>query len=456
MDDRTPPLAAQPPSGLDGSAASRWLRRRLSLVKHLPEHVVPTGGALVITFLITGGLGFLFWLVAAHYFPTGEVGFAAATVAAMMFLAICSMVGLGTMMMGESARYPGREIPLIGTGVLVTGLLGTAVGLLFAVVISQVSVSFRYLAFPQNALAFAFGTGLTTAVLVLDQSLVGLLERRALVIRGVTFSGVKLVAVLAAGPWFGDHTGMLIFATWVLGDVVSLILLGVIAARRRQLAVWAPTEWRLVRELLPHAPGHHLMNVGLLAPSWATPVLVAVLLSPELNASFYVAQMITAPGLYIPGALAFSLFAVAVRGPGHLTHQIRTTVALSFAAAAAAAVGVVLLGRLVLGWFGEQYVIDGGTTLVILTLLMFPLTIKVHFANLRRIEGRTINGASYVLAGGVLELVGAAIGAQLGGIDGVALGVLVAIAIEALVMGPTVFRALRGSPRQPGRAADAP
>jgi len=429
----------------------RVLRRRLAL----PEHIVPTSGALVGNFLVTGTLGFVYWFIAARFFSAGDVGFAAAAISAMMFLSIFAMAGLGTLMIREAPRYPDRELGLIGTGVVGAGILGVLLGLAFALVMPQLAVSFRHLAVnPQNATAFAFGVGLTTAVLVLDQGLVGLLRGRVLLVRGLIFAVVKLVAMLVAGIWFGDHTGMLIFVTWVLGDLVSVLILGLHAARHRVLHAWLPREWRLLLKLIPSAAGHHMLNVGLLAPSWAMPVMVTAVLSAERNATFFVAQMITAPGLYVPGALAFSLFAVAVRSPGLLHHQVRATLRLSFGAAAVAAIGVLLFGRFVLSLFGPTYAEEGGVALVALTLIMFPLTVKVHFANLRRIEGRVLNGSIFIVGGAFVELGAAVIGAITAGIDGVAFGLLIATTIEALVMAPSVIRAVRPGaieiPHSPG------
>jgi O-antigen/teichoic acid export membrane protein len=448
--DRTEPgeragelTTAFPRAGAHETARPPLWRR---LRNALPEHVVPTSSALVGNFLITGGLGFFYWLIAAHYFATEAVGFAAALVSAMMFLSVFASAGLGTLIIREAPRYLGRELSMVGTGVVGAGAIGAVLGLLFAVVISQVSVSFRHLAFAQNAAAFAFGVGLTAAVLVLDQCLAGLLNGKVLVARGMTFSLVKLVAVLAAGVWFGHHSGMLIFLTWVLGDLVAVAVLLVAAVRRDVIRDWWPREWRLLRELIPHAVGHQLMNIGLLAPSWAMPIIVTLLLSAESNAAFYVASIITAPGLYIPSAMAFSLFAVAVQNPGRLAHQLQTTLALSFGAAAIAAIGVLLFGRLVLTLFGQAYVDEGNTALVVLTLGMFPLTIKVHFANIRRIQGHTLSGALVILAGSVLELLAGGIGALFDGVDGVALGVLIALTAEAGVMLPTVLRAVRSHP----------
>lgn len=417
--------------------------RLLRLRAAIPEHIIPTSGALVGTFVVTGLLGFIYWLVAARFFSVGDVGFAAAAISAMMFVSIVAMAGIGTLIIREAPNHRDRERALIGTGVVGTGSVGLVLGLAFALVVPQIAVTFRPLLYPQNALAFTLGVGLTTGVLVLDQALSGLLRGRVALIRGTIFSVVKLSALLVAGVWFGYHSGMLIFATWILGDAVSILLLGLYAVRHKTVHAWLPRQWRLLRRLLPHAFGHHLVNVGLLAPSWATPILVTAILSAELNASFFVAQVLTAPGLFIPGALAFSLFAVAVRSPGMLPHQIRTTLQLSFGVAAIAAVGVILFGRPVLSLFGPTYVEQGGVALVALTLIMFPLTVKVHFANLRRIQGRVLSGSVYILGGAALELGLAAVGALMAGIEGVAYGVLIATTVEAVVMAPTVIAALR-------------
>lgn len=393
--------------------------------------------------MVTGALGFAYWLIAARFFATRDVGFAAALISAMMFLSIAAMSGIGTLLIREAPYHRQQERALIATGVFSTAALGVLFAFAFVLVVPQVAVTFRPLLYPQNALVFVLGVSMTTGVLVLDQALVGLLRGKFVLIRGTIFSVVKLSAVLVAGFWFGDRSGILIFATWILGEAVSILVLVLYAVRRRSVHAWRPKEWQLLRRLMPKALGHHLMNVGLLTPSWALPILVTGLLSAELNASFFVAQVLTAPGLFIPGALAFSLFAVAVRSPGELPHQLRTTLRLSFGAAAINSIGVLLVGPFVLSLFGTSYVEQGSVALILLTLMMFPVTVKVHYANLRRIEGRVMAGAIYTVAGAVLELAFAAIGALTAGIVGVAIGVLIAMLIEALVMAPTVLRALR-------------
>lgn len=423
----------------------------------LPKHILPTSGSLVGSMLVTGLLGFIYWLVAARFFSPGDVGLAAAVISAMIFLAIFAMLGLGTLIVREAPRFPGQQLALIGTGVAAAGLLGVVLGLAFALLAPMAAYSLRDLSINlQNAVAFAFGVGLTTSVMVLDQCLIGLMRGDLQLVRNGIFAVIKLVAVLIAGLFYGHHSGMLILLTWIVGDVVSVLVLGAYAARRGALGRALPRAWSTLGRVLPHAAGHHMLNVGLLAPSWALPVIVTAILSAERNASFFVAQLITGPGLFIPGALAFTLFAVAARSPEELHHKVRTTLALSFGASIAAAIGVLLLGRFILGLFGRTYVEEGTLALFALTLIMFPLTVKVHFANLRRLEGRMVTGSIFILGGALLELGFAAAGAIVAGINGVAFGVLIATSIQAIGMAPTVIRAARDDGPEIVHAAGGP
>lgn len=422
---------------------SSWRARDALRAIPFPKHILPTSGSLVGTMIVTGGFGFIYWLIAAKYFSPESVGLAGGAVAAMILLAIFGMLGLGTLLVRESPHYPQRQAGLIATGVAAAAIVGAMLGLGFALLAPVLSDSFRELSASVPAvLLFVVGVSLTTAVLVLDQCLVGALRGDLQLIRNLTFALAKLIALVIVGQFIGGG-GLAVVATWVIGDAVSVLLLAAHWARRIPVKRALPREWGLLRRLMPHALGHHMMNVGLLAPSWALPVIVTATLSAERNAGFFVAQLVTGPGLYIPGALAFSLFAVAARSPEQLHHKVRMTLALSLVAAVAAAIGVFVFGRLILGLFGPSYVEDGSIALIALTLTMFPLTVKVHFANLRRLQGRLLGGSAIIVGGAILELVMPAVGAIVWGIAGVSIGVLVAMTLQALVMLPTVVRAAR-------------
>src|SRR5947209_6656395 len=132
-------------------------------------------GSIVGTTGVTGVLGFAYWWLAARLFPPEAVGLASAAVSAMMLLGMLCIVGLGTLLIGELPRQPGKEASLISSALILVGGIGGGVGILFAVVAAGISTDFQALrASVQDIALFAAGVALTAITLVLDQALIGL------------------------------------------------------------------------------------------------------------------------------------------------------------------------------------------------------------------------------------------------------------------------------------------
>src|SRR5579864_3579031 len=92
-------------------AAFQWIKaNRVMLIN---------AGSLIGTTAVTSGLGFVYWWVAARQYAPEAVGLASATVSTMLLLGSISMLGLGTLLITELPRQPGREVSLISTGFIV-------------------------------------------------------------------------------------------------------------------------------------------------------------------------------------------------------------------------------------------------------------------------------------------------------------------------------------------------
>lgn len=71
--------------------------------------ILINAGSLIGTTAVTSGLGFAFWWVAARIFSTEAVGLASATISTMTLLGSFSILGLGTLLMGELPKQRGDE-----------------------------------------------------------------------------------------------------------------------------------------------------------------------------------------------------------------------------------------------------------------------------------------------------------------------------------------------------------
>lgn len=413
--------------------------------------IVANAASLVGTTAVTSVLGYVYWTAAAHRFAPADVGLAAAALSAAILLGTIGMLGFGTLLMAELPRHPGREGHLISTSLLLAGSAGLVLGVVFGVAARTLSPALAPLgAHPATVALFALGAALAAATLVLDQALVGLLRGELQFGRNALFAVVKLGALLLAGAWLANGGGITIYATWVVGQVVSLAVLAGLVARRGN--VWhdvRPRRWNF-RRVGQTALRHHALNLSVQAPSLALPVLVTVLLSATSNAYFYTAWMVASFVFVGPIALATALYASGSREPRAMGRRLRLTLGLSMLAGLLANGVLVIAAQRVLDLFGPGYAAQGALPLRILALAVFPLIVKDHYVTVCRIDDRIGRAALITAAGGVFELVLAGLGGVFGGLPGISAGYVVAVGVEAIAMLRPVYRAL--GPRDSGSA----
>lgn len=407
--------------------------------------ILINAGSLIATTAVTSVLGFAYWWLAARHFSPEAVGFASATISAMTLLGTVCVLGLGTLLIGELPRQPGKEVSLISAALMLVGGVGGCIGILFAMVAPSVSADFQALrASVQDIALFAVGVGLAAIALVLDQAFIGLLRGHLQFWRNTLFALAKLVALFVAGLWLSHVVGLTIYATWVVGNALSLLALAgfVVLKGGRPSRSYLP-DWGLLRKLKSAALQHHILNLMLQAPALALPVLVTVMLSARVNAWFYIASTIAAFVSLIPFALATILYATSSAQPTMLAHKARMTVSLALVACILVNCVLLLGARQILGLFGHAYAEQASSSLRILVLGAFPLIIKNHYIAIHRIQGRLAQAMLLIAVSAFLELGVPALGAYLGGLSGLSLGLLVALCVEATFMFRSVYKAVR-------------
>jgi O-antigen/teichoic acid export membrane protein len=389
--------------------------------------------------VITAGLGFVYWWLAARQFPQAAVGFASALISAMGLLGSLGMLGLGTLLIGELPRRRGQGAALISTALLVAGGVSVLLGLLFVGIAPLVSPEFASLAGDVGAaLLFPAGVALTAVTLVLDQALIGLMRGGLQLWRNALFAVIKLVLLLPLGSWAARHGGLLIYATWAAGNLLSLAAVALLARRDRGQVAIRP-QWALLRELPGAALWHHALNLALQLAGLALPVVVTAMLSAELNASFYMCWLTLHLVFAIPYTLTTVLFAAGSADPSAFAQKARLTLSLSAALGTLTSIVVWLGAEFILGIFGAEYAEQGAWPLRVMALGVFPLIIKDHFVAISRVN-RTIARTAIVAAlGSVLELGAAAIGAWTGALTGLAVGFVLALCLEAVWMVRAVY-----------------
>lgn len=417
------------------------LRRRVDTHRVLLINAISLFG----TTAVTSGLGFAYWWAAARFFSSQEVGLSSAAISAMTLLGTACVLGLGTLLVGELPRQHGKEMALISAALLVVGVLAGAAGLVFALAAPLFIPDFQPLQASINTiLLFAFGVSLTSATIVLDQAVIGLLRGSLQFWRNVLFSIAKLALLFAASYLLTRTAGLAIYATWAIGSALSLLAAIIMIIWRGEwpLRAYLP-QWRLLWQLVPSALQHHGLNLILQAPVLALPVLVTALLSATMNAWFYVSFMLSNFVFSVPLALTTVLYAANAAKPNDLAHKARLTLGLSMAICFVAVVVLFVMTQPVLSLFGREYAEQSVLSLHILLLGAFPVVIKNHYIAICRVRNRVVWAMIPITIFALLELGMAAVGAHLGALTGLSLGWVAALYIEMLFMLYTVYSAVR-------------
>jgi hypothetical protein len=233
------------------------------------------------------------------------------------------------------------------------------------------------------------------------------------------------------------------------GQALSvLVIMGALA--HRDSHIWQAPNFCLLRRLGRNVISHHLLNLAAQLPSLVMPVLVASILSTEVNAAFYTAWMVFNVILLGPAALTTLLFTIGVVEPKWIRQRLNFSLWVCALASPIAWAGLFAGADQILGIFGSAYAAQGGPVLKILGASIFGVAIKYHYIAVGRLSNSMASASLVLFAGAVVELLGASIGAGLGGLNGFVEGWVVAIYLEALIMVPRLIRFGR---RNAGEAA---
>ena len=285
-----------------------------------PRSQVSNGLALIAAKVVTMGLGFVFWVLAARVFTADEVGVAAGVVSAMMLCTQLALLGLGSAFITHFPRLQARPAALLDTSLTAVAVLGVMWGAAFLVIAGW---AFRQLdvvaSRPLFGALFVAACVFGTAGILLDQIATALRRGEQALLRNAVCA-VGTVGVLAALAALGaPRDAQTIFLPWTLaglaGGAVGVLQL------RRALPTYRPraaADRRLVRELTTAGLPNYALTLAERAPGLVLPVLVAELLSPAANATWYAVWMMAWVVYIVPIQVGMTIFAEVAHDPTSL------------------------------------------------------------------------------------------------------------------------------------------
>ena len=404
--------------------------------------MLTNASALATGTLATAVLGFSYWWFAARFFTPATVGLASAAISMMNLLGHVGEFGLGPLLIGQMPRTSKEAATLISTALTAVTMVCVLIGIAYLALSYGFSSHLGAILHSSRAcVLFVLGVAVTGFTVVLDQALVGLLRSGLQMSRNMVFSLSKL-GLLVAIAWSvgaaADETD--IFNTWVAGQVLSLVILGGFLAARKH-SLWHRPRPELLRPLLGDVLSHHLLNIVLQAPGLALPFVVTVVLSAQVNAAFYAAWSLVNVVLLVPASLTTVVYSTGAREPALLGSRLRLSLLLSALVGLSAGIGFVLFSPFILRLFSPAYPLIAGASLKMLGFGTLGVMLKYHYVALQRLRKKMIGASLLLGVGSVLELVLAAVGGHLAGLDGLTEGWIAAVVLQAVLILPGIVAA---------------
>lgn len=425
------------------------------------EPLVRNSAYLMLTTVVNGAVGYVYWIAAARLGTTTEVGVATAAIAILFLTSMATNLGIGPALIQALPRVghdDRRWSSMVNASIVVAfaaGVVGSAavVGILPALL-----PRFDHLLrspFPMSM--FILGAGLFSATLIADCVFIS--ERRGarMLVRNSVFAVGKLGLVIVPVVVGMRLTASVIVTSFVLGTLVSLLvalvqLHGLGHTYQRSLAGGAEA-WRSLRGNLA---AHHLTWLGANLPQYVLPPIVVARLTATDNAFFSMAWTVGGVFFMVSPAAAAALFVEGSSAGNRLGHSTRKSALLITGLLGPAMIVFLLFGSQIMRLFGAEYSRPTQTLLRILVLSAIPDGVTNLYTSVLRVRRRVRTAAALNVFMAVIALGGAWVLLPRVGVAGAGWAWIGAQSLGALAVGVLVLRDRRVPREQPMTQAVEP
>lgn len=396
--------------------------------------------ALMLSTVLTGVLGILFWIVAARLISPSQVGRASAALAAATFLAGLAQLNIISVFI--------RFVP--GSGPSTASFIRRGYGI--AVITGLVVASgFLGLGLAHNILghawfmplAFIAVIAIYAVFFVQDGALTALNSAVWVPLENLVFGVVRVVVLIAitklTQQWgaFIALSAPIVLAVLIVNWCIFRRLVPKHVADSTQSE---PVRWADIRGFVA---ADYLASAVASCVALLPPVLVAALLGSEVTAYFYIPWFIGVSFGTLIWNVAMAFVAGSADDPAGIPRLVRRAIRMIAVISAAACVGAFVAAPIVLDTLGPAYSSHGVIALRIIALA-FPASGLIIFYTALSLLQKTLKTLVIVQAGKAAAfLTGSALLLSNHGINSLALTYVVCEVLAALILLPKITNAYR-------------
>lgn len=339
---------------------------------------------LVLSSLVSSGIGLVFWIFAAQIYSKEDIGLAAAIISLSGLALSVSKLGIDQSIIrffpeGDKSKIFSTSLTIITGSALLIG----AIFILTARFWSTTLVMNAY-----GSLLFILLVILIAISVTTNSTFIALRRSRLSFIQNVV-TGSRLVLIF---PFF-MLGAMGILASWVVAYALS-VLLSLYLLRLLRIGLRG-IDLDFLRNSFTYSAGNYVSGLLVDASATILPILVLNVLGAGASADYYVAYSMALVVSVIPSAFCTSLFVEGSHGE-KLLSTTKKTILMSILVLVPVIIVMYIGGGFFLGLFGKGYAdeaLELFRLLLIMNLLMVPFLVYVSIAKIRKdMRGLTIIG----------------------------------------------------------------
>jgi O-antigen/teichoic acid export membrane protein len=382
-------------------------RRKSSLLAPLRDPALRGAMALILSNVVSGGLGFVFWAVTAHYQKASGVGSVAAEVSAITFLASVgslNLINVFARFIPEAGWHARRMIVISYSGVVLAGSLCAVIFLLTPLAPGLI------IGGAMGRLALASCVILNSVFMIQDGGLVGFGRSGWVPVENTVVAVARLILLPLTIKRMPAPIAIL--WSWALPMAVAVLVVNAFIIFR--LAGRGQTRQRPklppVRQLGRFVAIESVTTAVAAAVSAFLPAMVTLRLGASQGGYFYVPWIITTMASLLFTSILISMVREAVARPQQAASTVNRSLRLVLAAMIVGMIGCFFLSKMALAPMGADFAAHGAPLLRWLGLALPAITINLLFWSFCLVRRRpwpvlAVNlTTSAVIIGGVLLL----------------------------------------------------
>ncbi|MFC2067149.1 lipopolysaccharide biosynthesis protein [Chloroflexota bacterium] len=332
-------------------------------------------------------LGFVFWILAARFYPAEAVGMASAVIAVAGFLATLSHFGLDLGIIGFLPKSGKKSNAIINSCFTVGGIAAIVVSLLFLAglnIWSPALVSLRQT--PLNIASFVLLVVTWTLYLLVHGVFVARQRSGFTLLQGIIQGLIRVVLVASLA---GYSYAFSIYTSWGIGFAATVVV-GLIFLLPQLQSGYHPMHGinkGIIKEMAQFSSANYVAGLVTKVPTFILPLMIINLLGTDQNAYFYIAYAVVGNALLlIPAGVALSLFAEGSHVEEALGGYVKRSLKFSFLLLVPLIILIYFIGGKILLLFGEGYSQEATRLLWALALSSLPVTVNSVYFGMKRIE----------------------------------------------------------------------